>query len=333
MEKICFFAAKPNKEMMKLYASPLQGFTEAPWRNLHHALFGGVDAYYTPFVRIEKGEFRNKDIRDIAPENNRVPCLVPQLIASVPSELERLVGLFAEKGYREADINMGCPFPLLTGRHKGSGILPYPSEVKALLDELAHYPEMDFSVKMRLGWEYADEWKSVLPLLNKVPLSRVILHPRVGHQQYKGSVNRKEFALFYEACSHPLVFNGDLLTADDIRRTAEEFPRLEGFMLGRGLLAHPALAAECKDGKSLPPHELCGKVKTFHERLFGHYAECLQGEAQLLSKIKPYWEYLLPGMDRKLKKAILKATRVEKYLGAVNVALQACNEAYSCPRT
>ena len=45
---------------MKLYASPLQGFTEAPWRNIHHELFGGIDAYYTPFVRVEKGaQFEN----------------------------------------------------------------------------------------------------------------------------------------------------------------------------------------------------------------------------------------------------------------------------------
>lgn len=33
---------------MKLYAAPLQGFTEAPWRNLHQEVFGGIDAYYTP---------------------------------------------------------------------------------------------------------------------------------------------------------------------------------------------------------------------------------------------------------------------------------------------
>ena len=38
---------------MKLYAAPLQGFTEAPWRNFHEEVFGGIDAYYTPFVRIE----------------------------------------------------------------------------------------------------------------------------------------------------------------------------------------------------------------------------------------------------------------------------------------
>lgn len=306
---------------MKLYASPLQGFTEAPWRNIHQTIFGGVDAYYTPFVRVEKGEFRNKDLRDIAPENNEVSHLIPQLIASTPAEMEKLLGLFIEKGYQEIDINMGCPFPLLTGRHKGSGILPYPSEVRALLDELAHYPDQKFSVKMRLGWEYFDEWKAILPMLNELPLSRVTLHPRIGRQQYKGMVNMKEFAVFYEECRHPLVYNGDLLTVDDIRRIEEGFPRLEGVMLGRGLLSNPALAMDYKRGEITPQAELYGKVKEFHGQLYRHYESYLQGEAQLLSKVKPYWEYLLPDMEKKQKKAILKSTRVEKYLAAVRAAL------------
>lgn len=304
---------------MKLYAAPLQGFTEAPWRNLHREIFGGIDAYYTPFVRIERGEIRNKDLRDIAPGNNAGTCVVPQLIASTPAELERLARLFVEQGYREADINMGCPFPLMAGKHKGSGILPHPQEVKALLDELAHYPELAFSIKMRLGWQDADEWRTLMPLLNAAPLRRVTLHPRIGKQQYKGEVNREAFAAFYAECTHPLVYNGDLLTVEDIRRTEEEFPRLEGIMLGRGLLAHPALAWEYRNGSVQPAAERLDKVKAFHARLFRHYAEQLQGgEAQLLSKMKPYWEYLLPDADRKIKKAIKKATSVDKYLSAVN---------------
>jgi hypothetical protein len=48
----------------------------------------------------------------------------------------------------------------------------------------------------------------------------------------------------------------------------------------------------------------------------------LQGDAQLLSKVKPYWDYLLPDMEKKLRKAILKATRPEKYLEAVAQALR-----------
>ena len=303
---------------MKLYAAPLQGFTEAPWRNLHQEVFGGIDAYYTPFVRMEKGEFRNKDVREIASENNTVSRLIPQLIASTPAELERLAGLFIEKGYKEADINMGCPFPLMTGKHKGSGILPYPAEVEALLKELVHYPELGFSVKMRLGWECADEWRPLLPLLHAAPLRRIVQHTRIGKQQCKVDVDLAAFTAFYEECAHPLVYNGDLLTVEDIRKVDEEFPRLEGVMLGRGLLANPALAWEYANGTVFSPDELYEKVKALHARLLQYYEAHLQGEAQLLSKMKPYWEYLLPDADRKIKKAIKKATTMDKYLTAVN---------------
>lgn len=66
------------------------------------------------------------------------------------------------------------------------------------------------------------------------------------------------------------------------------------------------------------PDELHEKVKALHARLLQYYEAHLQGEAQLLSKMKPYWEYLLPDADRKIKKAIKKATTMDKYLTAVN---------------
>lgn len=306
--------------MMKLYAAPLQGLTEAPWRDAHHEIFGGVDTYYTPFIRIERGEFRNKDLREIAPDNNHVPHLVPQLIASKPAELEVLVGLLAEKGYHEVDINMGCPFPLLTAKHKGAGLLPYPSEVEALLQELSHYPEMKFSVKMRLGLGYSDEWKGILPLLNKVPLQRIVLHARTGKQQYSGEINFGQFSSFYAACAHPLVYNGSLTTVEDIARMEHDYPQLEGVMLGRGLLARPSLATEYRDGVSLSDEALRVKVKELHDRLYHHFESNLQGDVQLLSKIKPYWEYLLPELEKKYRKAILKSNRLDKYIAAVGQA-------------
>ena len=99
--------------------APLQGYTDAVYRCAHASLFGGVAAYYTPFVRIEKDDFRRKDLRDIAPENNRGMTVVPQLIASQPDELCRLVDGIAACGYRRIDLNLGCPFPILAKRHKG----------------------------------------------------------------------------------------------------------------------------------------------------------------------------------------------------------------------
>lgn len=82
---------------MKIYSAPLQGFTEAVWRNVHSAVFGSIDGYYTPFLRYEHGEIRNKDIRDVERKNNTAPNLVPQIIAATPEEMYPLMELIAKK--------------------------------------------------------------------------------------------------------------------------------------------------------------------------------------------------------------------------------------------
>ena len=56
------------QDILSIHFAPLQGYTEAFYRNAHAACFGGIDSYYTPFVRLEKDGFRNKDVREIAPE-------------------------------------------------------------------------------------------------------------------------------------------------------------------------------------------------------------------------------------------------------------------------
>lgn len=74
------------QDTLPIHFAPLQGYTEAIYRNAHDAFFGGVDTYYTPFVRLEKGNFRRRDVRGIEPENNGVTHLIPQLIASSARE-------------------------------------------------------------------------------------------------------------------------------------------------------------------------------------------------------------------------------------------------------
>lgn len=306
--------------MTPLHFAPLQGYTEAPYRDAHASVFGGIDTYYTPFVRIERGEFRRKDTRDIEPENNHVAHLVPQLIASDVEKAKTILALFIEKGYREVSINLGCPFPILAKRHNGSGMLPYPEEVKALLAMVEQHPEIRFSVKMRLGWESPEECLALAPLLNALPLEHVALHARLGKQQYKGEVDLDAFAAFAEVCQKPLIYNGDLLTVEDIQRIEKRFPQLAGIMIGRGLLANPALAMEYKTGVSLSPEQLREKLRTLHATVYARYEGQLQGgDEQMLHKIKPFWDYLEPALDRKVWKAIHKSGSLNKYQAAVRL--------------
>ena len=311
------------KQDILVYAAPLQGFTEAAWRNAHAQVFGGVEAYYTPFVRLEKGEIRNKDRREVSAAQNRVGHLVPQLIASEPEEFEALVHFLLAEGYREMDVNMGCPFPLLTKRCKGSGILPHSDKVAALLAAMRRFPEVDFSVKMRLGWENTNDWKELLPLLNDSCIRQLTLHPRFGKQQYKGEVDLDAFHAFYSLCSVPMVYNGDLTTVDAVRTIISQFPRLKGVMLGRGLLANPALAIDVQCGEPMEEQILYAKVLEMHQLMLQQYEQTLEGgEAQLLQKLKTMWEYLLPDLEKKARKAITKSTKLDQYLRNVSTALR-----------
>ena len=307
------------QKTLPIHFAALQGYTDVIYRNAHAACFGGINAYYTPFVRLEKGTFRHRDVRGIEPGNNQVPHLIPQLIAPTAEKAEKILSLFIEKGYKEADINMGCPFPILAKRHNGSGILPYPEEVQALLSLITKYPQISFSIKMRLGWEDPEECLKLAPIINELPLRQVVMHPRLGKQQYKGEVDLKAFEAFQHVCKHPLIYNGDINHIEDIHRIQEQFPGLAGMMIGRGLLANPALAWEYQQNRTLEFDEMKEKIQSMHTYVYEEYIEQLKGgDLQILNKMKAFWEYLLPNADRKLLKAIHKSTNLHKYTQAVH---------------
>ena len=287
---------------LPIHFAPLQGYTEAIYRQAHARIFGGVESYYTPFVRVEHGEIRKKDMREITLENNRGVQLIPQLIAPDVDKMEQIIALFIEKGYKNVDINLGCPFPLLAKRHNGSGMLPHPEEVRELLTAaIKNHPDLQFSVKMRLGWENPEECLALLPLLNELPLTHIIMHPRLGKQQYKGEVDLKGFEAFYNEC---------------------RLPQLAGIMIGRGLLANPALALEYQQGHPLSEKDMQERLRLFHADVFAQYGNLLEGgDKQLLTKMKNFWEYLMPDGDRKAKKAIHKSNKLETYQAAVRSLL------------
>lgn len=302
---------------MEIHFAPLQGYTDALYRRLHEQIWGGADAYYTPFVRIEGDGFRNKDLRDISRTSNSSDRVVPQMLPGTPDELKRLTELFLREGYDRADINLGCPFPMIARRQRGAGIWSDTDKAEALLSSVALYPEMRFSLKMRLGWQTFDETWRLLPLLCELPLTHIALHARLGVQQYKGVPDFESFSRFYEQCTLPLFYNGDLCTTEQIDGIMARYPALRGVMIGRGLLAAPWLASEYKNGVPLANEERLNRLRLFHDALCEEYRQSSQGEHQWLARIRTLWDYLLPDTDKRLRKPIVKATRIETYRLAV----------------
>jgi len=291
--------------------APMQGQTDAIYRRLHQQAFGGVSAYYTPFIRLEKGALRKRDRRELLPEAKGEEVVIPQLMARDPQELRTLL---EQVSSRRIDLNLGCPFPKQVRAHYGSGLWPYPDEVKALLDSLAAYPDRVFSLKIRLGLHDVEEVLSLVPYLNTLPVHQITVHPRLGIQQYKGTVDLEAFARFSEACTLPLYYSGDLMTLEDLDRIQVRFPTVAGVLWGRGLLAHPWLANVYTTEiawDALRKRTVC---EQFHADLLAAYSERLEGgNHQIVKKMKEIWTYFLPEGDPKGRKKIKKSHSLASY--------------------
>ena len=302
---------------LPIHFAPLQGYTDDVYRRIHHELFGGITTYYTPFVRMDGGGVRSKDMRDIRPEFNEGVPVVPQIIVKSMKEFEYLVGIIEEKGYQEIDINMGCPFPMQAKHGRGSGLLAHTDIIEEIAKAISEKNNLSFSVKMRLGWESKEEWKPVLDILNGTPLRQITLHPRIGTQQYKGKTDMEAFAEFYARCKHPLIYNGDITTLVDIQNIETSYPNLAGIMIGRGLLARPTLATEYVSGKESPWETRRNQLHEFHHRLMAHYETTANSEAQVHNRMRLFWEYMEAEIGKKTYKKLMKAGNLKNYLAAV----------------
>lgn len=304
---------------MKIYLAPVQGHTDAPWRYFHNQTYGGNNRYFTPFIRCEHGEIRAKDLQDFMRSMNAGVDTEPQVIFRNMEELEVLLEALVKAQAGAVNLNLGCPFPLHTGKGRGAGFITNISEAERLPALLAKYPDVKFSVKMRLGKEDPDEWKGIIGILNSIRLDRLYVHPRVARQQYRGELYLDRFGEILNESKNPVVFNGDIRTPDDINAVGDAFP-IEGIMIARGILGRPSLAVENEEGE-WPREKRIEMMMRFHNRLFRHYEENLCGEAQILSKIKPFWEYAESEIGRKAWKAIKKATNIAKYHTALDFVL------------
>ncbi|MBD5313820.1 MAG: tRNA-dihydrouridine synthase family protein [Bacteroides sp.] len=304
----------------RLLCAPLQGFTEAAFRHFHAQLYPAIESvtYYTPFIRIEKGEIRSRDMREVCSTLNTNHHLIPQIIFKDTTEFSKLTEELYGNGYREIDLNMGCPFVPQVRKGRGAGIIGNPAVFKDICGIIRSMPEIRFSIKMRVGISAPDEWRALIADINSTPLCHVTIHPRTASQQYGGELHYDQFEEMLHTFEHPVVFNGDIENPDQIGQLRERYPELSGVMIGRGLLKRPSIIAEWIENREWSRSEHIAKILTLHSMIADNYRSTLTGgDTQILSKIKPLWEYFGEEFDRRTVKKIMKASTLSKYDEAV----------------
>lgn len=307
---------------MQIYLAPLQGLTDWIFREAFTQHIGTFDKTFTPFVRVQNGEFfRPSQCNDLLPAHNRFQKPVPQFLGNDAESFKRFESLCLENNYSEVNINMGCPYPMVTGRKMGAGILPHPEIVSKLLEDIFTNTHLKISVKCRLGMESPNELEQLIPIFNDFPFTEIIIHPRIGKQQYKGSVDTEAFTKYAVLMKHPVFYNGDILTAEDAERIQKLIP-IDGIMIGRGILQNPFLLNEIRN-KEISKEERRTKLRNFHSGIIENCKQKYSGDQHFLKRLEEMWSYHAENFEngKKIFKQIKKCRTLTEYEGIVFRAL------------
>jgi tRNA-dihydrouridine synthase len=272
--------------------APMQGLTEVLFRRVYEECFpGAIRVAVSPFLSLTHGNLAEAwdKIEDVLPENNMgsIP-VIPQILGKEPNEFITLGNRLYDIGYKEINWNMGCPMRKVAAKHRGSGILPYPDEVKAILDAVVPQLKPSLSVKVRLGLKDKEDIFRLVPILNDYPIASVTVHPRLGRQQYNGHPDLDTFGQLLPLIKAPVIYNGDICIAADAKRIRERFPQVADLMVGRGVLYRPTLPLEIEN-EALKIENLAEKNKHFVRRLTEEILATFPTEQSKIRKIKEYW--------------------------------------------
>lgn len=297
---------------MKLYLAPLEGITGWVYRSAVHECFGGFDKYFIPFIRPnQKGHFSAREKKDILPEHNKGMRAVPQILTNCSEDFLYTAEKLEEYGYKEINLNLGCPSKTVVTKGRGSGFLSDPDKLDRFLEEVFERCPLKVSVKTRLGMEDAEEFHTLLAIYNRYPLEELIIHPRVQKDFYKNTPNLEVFGEALLKSRASVCYNGDITSVSDYCKLKDRFPDLECIMTGRGVLADPSLARQLRGGKGLDREEL----RRFHDIVYEGYCQEMSGDRTVLYKMKELWFYLAGVFSdsKKYAKKIKKAERCTVY--------------------
>ena len=305
---------------MEYEFAPLEGITDAVYRRTHAKYYPGAARYYTPFISPTMHHiFTPRELRELAPENNPGLVLVPQLLGRNANDLLWAAKELAGMGYREMNLNLGCPSGTVVAKRKGAGLLAYPEELDALLRLLFTSPPLRISVKTRLGMESPEEFTRLLAIYDQYPVCRLIVHARTRSEQYAGPVHWDSFREALEHTRIPLSYNGDLFSPEDVYRFRESFPSVDSVMLGRGLVADPAMIVKLNGGSSDRT-----VLKAFHDELCAEYVHVFGDRNSAMHRMKAIWAHLLPRFPNgdSYRRRLIKTRRWEEFLAIAEEIFQ-----------
>ncbi len=328
-----------------IYMAPMEGLTGHIYRRCFEKHFGKgqVDKYFIPFISPNSSDgYTTREVNDINPDNNTGMVAIPQIMANNSEYFLKAAQMLKDLGYKEINLNVGCPSGTVVSKYRGAGFLAIPDELDKFLYEVLASSVMsgvEMSVKTRLGMSEESEFERILSIYNKYDFKEIIIHARVRADKYNGTPRMETFEKALMESKNPVCYNGDVNTVEDYLRivgkygsgfskdrdamTYTEANKINAVMIGRGFIADPTLinviASEspAEYVRDLKAEKL--QLKAFIKDVFDGYLTAMDGDPKAMHKMKEILVYMSPRFvgGEKILKEIKKAQRICDYTAAV----------------
>ena len=306
---------------MQIYLAPMEGITTFVYRNAFTHYYGGIDKYFTPFL--SNINLSYKEINEVSPEHNKGLVVVPQLLTNQAEVFVSIATKLADYGYREVNLNLGCPSGTVASKKRGAGFLSIPDSLDAFLEEIFRKCTLEISIKTRIGVESVDEWEKLLTVYGKYPLKELIVHPRLQKEFYEGTPHVEAFRMAQGMLPmFPLCYNGDIVSKAAYDAVTSRLMPVENIMLGRGVLADPTLpmTLQAQTSDTVPNAEDLKRFRAFHDEILEGYRELMSGDQPALFRMKELWAYMRKyvRLTDKQMKQIHKSKRIDEYQSIIS---------------
>lgn len=303
---------------MRYYFAPLEGLTDSTFRKIHHKYFPeGIHRYYTPFFSpTVHRALTPREARELPPADSLDAQVIPQLLTKVPDDFLWMAQQCKDLGYKEVNLNLGCPSGTVTAKGKGSGMLRDLAALDAFLEQIYTHAPLPISVKTRIGFTESAEFPALLEIYNRYPIAELTVHPRVRTAFYKGTVDMDTFRLCMEQSKNPVCYNGDITTRDHAKALSKEYPQLEAIMIGRGLIGNP--------GMLMPGGTQRQTLAAYLDELLETYLVAFGGSRNAMFRMKEHWGMLIHKFENneKLAKQLRKTTDLDQFRSITSQILQ-----------
>lgn len=261
---------------MRILLAPMEGLLDCVLRDaLTRA--GGIDLCVSEFVRVSGSLLPVHTFKRIVPELDQgsktaagVPVRV-QLLGSDPHFMALNAARLAALNPAGIDLNFGCPAKTVNRHGGGSILLREPEKIRELVAAVraAIPPDMLLTAKMRLGYEDKSLALDCARAMQDGGAQELVVHARTKVEGYQPPAHWEWIGRIRDAVAIPVIANGEIWSVDDYRRCVEACG-VEDVMLGRGIVANPALARLIRGEEALGWFELQPLLNVFWEQVKRH---------------------------------------------------------------